>query len=736
MRVITGGFPSVETRFENPTISGYLNHQQNVPRYINTWATPHNSYFLFFPSDADPGNWKVFGTKQPSADYWLPLRQQYASYLNSVGGTAPLPSAENYRRRPNIVSEPILTGALSPHVKAQFIGELSSSWGVGFFDVMNIEPVEEVDLADASTARWSAIGATITHGSTMTLTPSQEDVVVTFDLSDWDLAPFMWTHIANEFEFAAFDANVSAVEVSLIAQTGERLLLSTDLAGEIVQRPIPANDVHYAGSWAQDFLLTQGVDVPQGGVSQATFDNAELATAMQLNKARTSAQLEIRITLDSLIATTLHYPILRAPTTPVYPRHISGQACALIYDDGPGILYGHLDFWDQDASPQRLHRIPQKLEPSEGPMSLIDFLCFKHAFFDAKRFDDGLNATLSALFDVREGRERIDSAYKRYAFAQPRADDDGEYPLAGRWLLVNSWREGPPLACFPRRARDTVTLEDVSGYDQVTYSLCVGPQWYVSPGHQTDVLNLDRDPPELTVALDPQPVSAWFLTYHQQPILNTEAPCQIIRDAFGPDSRHFANAHFWHGYYCSLSDPAETLGLDIEIGDDFRHYRVQLSDDKLVLSVSSNRLPLSYAERVTNIECDDARLAVDRNSTDQKLYVMYLHGGEVFLTYTTDEGRTFAMPTTLGTGRVGDIEIARHGLRYLYWIDGTSVLGEIRDAQNNIVSAASVVATIDADTHIAVREFVTGSGQWMIEMLVNQGGSVVSLVSDTGKTFA
>lgn len=737
MRVITGGFPSVETRTENPKISGYLNHQQNVPRYLNTWATPHNSYFLFFPSDSDPGNWKVFGTKQPSADYWLPLRQQYASYLNALGGTAPLPSDENYRQRPNVVSEPILSGALCDHVKAQFIGELSAFWGVGFFDVMNIAPVEEIDLHDAAPSRWSADGATITHGSSsMTISPSQSDVVLTFDMSDWDTAPFMWTHIANEFEFAAFDANVSVAEIYLVAQSGERVLLSNNLAGEIVTRPIPANDIHYAGSWAQDFLLTQGADAISGGISEETFENAETATAIQLNKARTSAQLEIRFSLESLTDTTLDYPILRSPTTPIYPRHISGQACALIYDNGPGILYGHLDFWDQDASPQRLHDVPQKLQPSEGPMSLVDFLCFKHAFFDAKRFDDGLDASLANLYDEREGQARIDSAYKRFAFAQPRANDDEEYPIGGRWLLVNSWREGPPLACFPRRARDATTLADIEGYDQRTYSLIVGPQWYVSPGHETHLLNQAVDPPEQTTAIDPQPVSAWFLTYHEKPMTNSETPYEIWRDVHGAAAKLFATAHFWHGYYCSLSDPAETLGLDLEIGDNFRHYRAQLQDGKLVIAVSSNRVPLSYQERETTIECDDARIAVDRNSTSQRLYVMYSTDGEVVLTYTVNEGRTFPMSTNLGTGRVGALDIARHGLRYLYWIDGTSVIGEIRDPENNVISAASVVATIDADTNIAVREFITGSGVWMIELLVTQGGNVMSLVSETGKDFS
>jgi hypothetical protein len=735
MRVITGGFPSVETRFENPTISGYLDHAQNVPRYINTWATPHNSYFLFFPSAADPHNWKVFGTKQPSDEYWLPLRQQYASYQNSSGGTDPLPANENYRRRPNIVSEPIFRGALSQHVKNQFLGELSSFWGISRFDVLPVEPIPEVNLRDAA-ARFSADGASISHGTTMTLTPSQFEFTVTFDMTDWDTAPYMWPHIANEFEFASFHFNVSSVEIYLIAQTGERLLLSNDLAGGIAYRPIPANDKHYAGSWAQDFLLTQGADAIQGGVSLASFENPELATALQLNKARTCERLEIRIGLESLTPFDLEYPVLRIPSTPVYPRHISGQACALIYDDGPGLLYGHLDFWNEDAVPERLHDRPQKLEPSEGPMSLVDFLCFKHAFFDARHYENGLDSALSALYDAREGQGRIDSARHRYAFAQPRPEDDKDYPPGGRWLLVNSFREGPPLACFPRRARDATTLSDLASFDQMAYSLCVGPQWYVSPGHETHVVNQAIDPPELTEAIDPQPVSEWFLTFHNHAILNNEPPYQIWRDALGPAARHFANAHLWHGYYCSLSDPAEVGAIALEIGDNYRHYRAAIMDGVLVLAVSSNRLPLNYVSRETDLECDDVRIAVDRNSTNQLLLAMYSREGQVFLTATEDEGKTFDMATTLGTGRVGAIDIARHGLRYLFWIDGADVIGEIRDAQNNVVDAATPVVTIDSDTNIAVREFVTGAGEWRLEMLCVQGGNVVSLTSATGKTFA
>lgn len=56
---------------DDASISGYLDHDEPLARYVNTWPNPHWSYFRWRE------DWEVDGSPQDKGDYWDALGSQY-----------------------------------------------------------------------------------------------------------------------------------------------------------------------------------------------------------------------------------------------------------------------------------------------------------------------------------------------------------------------------------------------------------------------------------------------------------------------------------------------------------------------------------------------------------------------------------------------------------------------------------------------------------------------------------
>ena len=76
--------------------------------------------------------------------------------------------------------------------------------------------------------------------------------------------------------------------------------------------------------------------------------------------------------------------------------------------------------------------------------------------------------------------------------------------------------------------------------------------------------------------------------------------------------------------------------------------------------------------------------------------------------------------------------------KWVYWVDGGALKGEITDTQNNVIEATfTVVASGVADSGIAAWESVEGPTRRVILWYTESGGDLIEVISaDGGKTFA
>jgi hypothetical protein len=92
---------------------------------------------------------------------------------------------------------------------------------------------------------------------------------------------------------------------------------------------------------------------------------------------------------------------------------------------------------------------------------------------------------------------------------------------------------------------------------------------------------------------------------------------------------------------------------------------------------------------------------------------------------------------TIANGVKPTFIIGRDGNRYIYWIDGASIKGQITDRADTVLQASlTVVASGVDDECIAVDEDVTNGGNRRLVLLDVESGSLTQRTSDDGITFS
>jgi hypothetical protein len=92
---------------------------------------------------------------------------------------------------------------------------------------------------------------------------------------------------------------------------------------------------------------------------------------------------------------------------------------------------------------------------------------------------------------------------------------------------------------------------------------------------------------------------------------------------------------------------------------------------------------------------------------------------------------------TIANGVKPTFIIGRDGNRYIYWIDGTAIKGQITDRADTVLQASlTVVASGVDDECIAVDEDVTNGGNRRLVLLDVESGSLTQRTSDDGITFS
>ena len=529
-------FPDVQQRAANTDMLAYLDHTDDIARYLNFTADPHWSYFYWFPPDlasgaaVTPTEWRVEGNRANPSDYWLPLRQQWLSNPS-------LPSGENRQTRNHLVTCPGKEGALGGFVSSVGFGTPTSWWGVNRFQVQDVTPPASLPLGSTSAPGWACTNGTAAFGSDIVLTPTGGHTVLTleYDEGRFTEAPYFYPHLAGSLGLGWVGTNVASVSVYEVNQAGDAQLL-TSTAGTVA-RPT-ATDSKYAGSWGQNFGLDgvsdTGADLLASGVSSATLAGAETNVAFELLAGWTAAKLRFVITVvDPTQPVTIHYPTYYAASGPGVVVQETGQSAVLLYPNGPGLRWGQ---WKCDDGSGGLLATPTVRTPGSKSTAL-DWLVWKRLLLEGISGSSGLTAEMASLYDSVEGQGIADLASASVAAFI----DAGN--AAGRGLLINTAAEVPPLAILPRLVRGSNLQETGPSFGLNAYSFAQERICLISAQNAAHLYA--PSPRTQWTTASATTLSGWVITEHRHAVTNNEGATFLIGRVGQPDA---ATASPWHGY--------------------------------------------------------------------------------------------------------------------------------------------------------------------------------------------
>ncbi len=672
--------PTVEDSGSNGALLSYLDHPDHTARYVNYCASPHWSYFYWWPPDIEDEEeplhdyeWPVYGSRANPRDYWKPLGHQYLHH-------PALPTNEKRRTRNFLVT------AAAP----------TYWWGITRFKTSDpttdttSDPYAQMPVSlalDATSApAWSFEDCGAVFGSDIVLTPGAQDIVAEVDLGRFSERPYLYPHICKHLGASYVAANVASIRIYLVNVQGEKYLMETISTGQ--DRPT-ADDGYYAGAWAQDwgcaFLDDTGFDLQGSGISAASMADPERVLALQLLGGWGAARLRYEISVADLgQPVTIHYPTFQVQTEGQIVVPENAHVFARLYPDGPGLRSGQWDWWDPFANV--LLDVPM-VRPVYGQWTVLDALIEKRLLLLAQGKTWNLDAEIATLYDATEGQARLDLTLDTYALVlddvlhSPSPPDPRPSNRAGRYLYVNALAEVPPLATFPFRARDG-SLGATGVWAQEAWSLAQESRHLISAGEAQHLREPGAGGTRWT-ALTTNPdllVSGWPITSHRHAVNNNEGPTFLVERDGKPD---IASAAPWHGYLLVFT---RTLrgSSPWNLGHPWgRYHRVQLRNGNVYYDRSDFGVPRPYA--ITNVQVTDSGRDTDpRLIEDYRGLVRIVYsrtnnedGSDVWETVSSDDGATW-----------GEAFMAIEGGRH------PTIATDLRDG--GIVRAAYVAGALQA----------------------------------------
>lgn len=720
----------------NPDMLAYLDHAEAMHRYINFVVNPHWSDAYFFPPNTEDTDddgipdeqqvWQLLGADCPY-EYYTDSRRQWITH-------PALDPGDDHQTTNSLVSAPLRDGWMSLKWKGIW-GTETSPWGITRFVPYAWDPLASLTVDSSSEDNWSGTDCTLSFGAQVEVDPSADECVVEFDLASIAVPPYMYPQICGSVTLGWDLTNVDAIAVYLVTATGEEFLLTNNIEGTFTYTALLATlgDSFYAGSWKQDFgvgyITDEGGDSLPAGVSAATMGDMTRVTAFQLLSALQGAKLRYRITPTDHTGANieLDYPTFTAAASPQVIQE-QGHHSAIIHSNGPGVRFGSWAWAIYVLGAAIATATPVVQPPGTRwagyghKASVLDFLRFKNVLARAEAYNDDF-ATDMALFEPDEGTTDSDAATDTLSFFV-----NSEGSLIG--ILVNTWREVPPLAMFPWRARDG-DMQPTGAFVQEAFSLAQSPRRYVS---STDAIHLvDPSGPTTWTTLEAT-VGNWLITAHEQPIDNNETLFQITRSGL-----ELAQGRPWWGYFASVSDNISdegVLAISADVGLDKRHVIAWIrSDGSVVVGIEDHALS-HIDQTVLGFTADAVHIKIDRASNPQRIHLYTVESGSVYVRESVDGGRVFGSGLLVGTGTQVTAEIALNGTEYVYWIDGSDIKGRRYDrAQSALEAEFTAVAGVD-NVAPAVTAFPVGQGKQRLVLRYVVGGVRLAKTSTDGITFA
>lgn len=501
--------------------TGALSHTDQYARAANYHGAPHWLYSLWLPPDTASTSvrWSVNGTPADLGDYWYPVRQQWIYHPS-------IPSGDQTKRRVDVIGEGLDQSGITN--AAAIVSGAAAFWGLSEFVVDETAWLEEILLDDRSDTRWTFDGTGVRQVTSSRIEFSADSIEAEFDLSSYASWPYMVPTLARRVELSGTNwSNVASVKIEIEDATGKivQLVGAATAAGGWNIPAVLSEKWHT--SLIQNLGSTTFLDDTYDDVAPAAADysttiigDQTLAPNQHGSLARSFGKLRITITkTNPANPATLGLITLKlAPRVDWHIRNESGHGATVLSENGPLFRLSTLAFWN--AFTDALLSDPLTQESLTRAPTIGDWLSFRRAFLEGRDAQDGILTEGLSYFINNEEMTIAKHLWRDpsqilvvHAFLAEGAA--GPVPC-----LVNGYRQIPPTAITPRKARTKAGgWKEIGALGQYSYSLIANKRNLITSRDNAD-LHLRR--PSDILTFETSPPEGWTVGFHRLSVENDE----------------------------------------------------------------------------------------------------------------------------------------------------------------------------------------------------------------------
>ncbi len=644
-----------------------LDHAEYPAPFVNTWVNPHWSYGLWFPPDsaASSSRWKLMGGDSPIA-YWYAARQQHVTH-------PALPSGQDTKHRINVVAEPIDQNGVTG--LATYILGLPCWWGINRFGILDrADHPDSFETTEDSTPRFTFGSGTGLVGATNIFVDADE---MEFEMASFTAFPYMTPTLADRIEIGWDGTNISACSVFAVGADGTKVLIAST-AGT---HRIPAG---LASEWATDALADFGqgelVDTyvsiePDDESFAASLDERRISS-FGLMPSRTPTKIRWEFTrIDTGLPAIIHHPVFHmAPWNTAKVYHETGGLAAILFDDGPGVRYGCLSFYDY------LLDIPLTVPQTRGPSqatTIGDLWAWENVFLRGRSALTDLTTRAGDEFVPGEEWTIIDHLWRDPDKQLTTISGFAPSSVGPIGIYSNTFRSAvPPIACFPEGRRLSVaSWLPIGALEQRSYSHLGNQMPIIAPKslELRDVAGGGVN--SLTPVTAP---AGWHVGAHT--IATTGSEGYLWAAHWG--GKEWFRMRPWRGAFW-VGAVAEAGGWIWNFINRLGHfYRAWSVETGVRITRSRDHLSrLPWAEDVVIGLPDDRRPTLHGLGSTSPVWALWERAGSVMQAKSLDDGRSWSEPVTIMAGAFPTGNQSGSGWRVLACLvydSGTSGPGKIR----------------------------------------------------------
>lgn len=304
-----------------------------------------------------------------------------------------------------------------------------------------------------------------------------------------------------------------------------------------------------------------------------------------------------------------------------------------------------------------------------------------------------------------------------------------------RFGFTNLYREMPPMSGWPHQDRDPATLERIAA---PTSSDLVLKVWDLAfEKRKFPCKTKDTDPVQLfddggtQQSVTGTTVSGWTVSEFNDPVTMDETLDWTIRH----DGTIYAKVRPWDGFFCLIyTEAGSAFGVSYDVNRAWRHERAYVDGTSTITGYAGNApIPLVFADSTPLTGGDWVSVRYNRRGENGNIWLARESSGAVSLYRSTNGGKTFAVVALIGSGSKPSLCACESGDLLVYWNDGGTIKGQVRDKRGTVVVSTFSLFAAD-DEGCAAYEVQTDMGRRIV-MLYVSGGNVSRRTSLNGTSY-